>query len=232
MDGSLVMPRCFPEKLVRHLISDAGSDTTRSHASSDHSQWSTRTSMVHALRLPKAKRWQDFVFIYTPLLRYWIDSRQVPASAQDDVLQECLRSIFVGIGDFRRRRFERGSFRGWLRTIVHRRVADYFRATSKSKTAPLGLVMDIETRPQRDPAQLVAEENALRELEARALHLIRESTAEKTWQMFWLSVVEQVPTSEIAERFGVSTAAVRVAKSRVLMRLRRLFVDAAREPEN
>lgn len=92
--------------------------------------------------------------------------------------------------------------------------------------------MDIETRPQRDPAQLVAEENALRELEARALHLIRESTAEKTWQMFWLSVVEQVPTSEIAERFGVSTAAVRVAKSRVLMRLRRLFVDAAREPEN
>jgi len=92
--------------------------------------------------------------------------------------------------------------------------------------------MDIEARPQRDPAQLVAEENALRELEARALHLIRESTAEKTWQMFWLSVVEQVPTSEIAERFGVSTAAVRVAKSRVLMRLRRLFVDAAREPEN
>lgn len=187
--------------------------------------------MVHALRLPKASRWQDFVFIYTPLLRHWIDARQVPKSAQDDVLQESLRSIFVGIGDFRRRRFEKGSFRGWLRTIVNRRVADYFRLASKSKTAPMGLVMDVENRPQRDPAELAAEEIALRELEARALHLIRESTAEKTWQMFWLSVVEQVPTSEIAEKYGVTTAAVRVAKSRVLMRLRKLFVDAAREPE-
>jgi RNA polymerase sigma-70 factor (ECF subfamily) len=95
----------------------------------------------------------------------------------------------------------------------------------------MGLVMDVENRPQRDPAELAAEEIALRELEARALHLIRESTAEKTWQMFWLSVVEQVPTSEIAEKYGVTTAAVRVAKSRVLMRLRKLFVDAARESE-
>lgn len=188
--------------------------------------------MVHALRLPKAKRWQDFVFIYTPLIRYWISSRQVPASAQDDVLQECLRSVYVGIGDFRRRRFEKGSFRGWLRTIVHRRAADYFRLASKSKLAPLGLVLDVEAKPQKDPEDLDAEENALRELEARALHLIRESTAEKTWSMFWLSVVEEVPTAEIAEQFEVSAAAVRVAKSRVLMRLRSLFVDAAREPEN
>lgn len=183
--------------------------------------------MIRALRVPSARRWQDFVFVYTPLLRYWIDVRQVPKSAQDDVLQECLRSIFVGIGDFRRRKFEKGSFRGWLRTIVNRRVADHFRLTSKSIVAPLGLVMDVETRPQRDPVQLAAEENALRQLEARALQLIRKSTAERTWQMFWLSVVEQVPTSQIAEKFGVSNAAVRVAKSRVLMRLRRLFVDAA-----
>jgi len=213
------------------LISNIGSDSTRSRASAEHSQWSTRTSMVHALRLPKASRWQDFVFIYTPLLRHWIEVRQVPKSAQDDVLQESLKSIYVGIGDFKLRKFEKGSFRGWLRTIVNRRVADYFRLASKSKTAPLGLVMDVENRPQRDPAELAAEEIALRELEARALHLIRESTAEKTWKMFWLSVVEQVPTGEIAEAFGVSSAAVRVAKSRVLMRLRRLFVDAARDPE-
>ena len=61
------------------------------------------------------------------------------------------------------------------------------------------------------------------------MQLVRSSTAEKTWQMFWLSVVEQVPTAEIAEQYGVSNAAVRVAKSRVLMRLRRLFVDAASE---
>lgn len=214
-------------------MSGSGSETTKPLSAvqhyHEHSQWTTQTSMIRSLRYPKANRWKDFVLIYSPLLRHWIHSRQVPKSSQDDVLQECLRSIFVGIGDFRRRKFEKGSFRGWLRTIVNRRVADYFRLAAKSKTAPLGLVIDVETRPQRDPNRLEEEEIALRELEARAMQLVRSSTAEKTWQMFWLSVVEQVPTAEIAEQYGVSNAAVRVAKSRVLMRLRRLFVDAASE---
>ena len=214
-------------------MSGSGSETTKPLSPvqhhHEHSQWTTQTSMIRSLRYPKANRWKDFVLIYSPLLRHWINSRQVPRSSQDDVLQECLRSIFVGIGDFRRRKFEKGSFRGWLRTIVNRRVADYFRLAAKSKTAPLGLVIDVETRPQRDPNRLEEEEIALRELEARAMQLVRSSTAEKTWQMFWLSVVEQVPTAEIAEQYGVSNAAVRVAKSRVLMRLRRLFVDAASE---
>ncbi|MGC6548923.1 MAG: RNA polymerase sigma factor [Rubripirellula sp.] len=214
-------------------MSGSGSETTKPLSAvqhhHEHSQWTTQTSMIRSLRYPKTNRWKDFVLIYSPLLRHWIHSRQVPRSSQDDVLQECLRSIFVGIGDFRRRKFEKGSFRGWLRTIVNRRVADYFRLAAKSKTAPLGLVIDVETRPQRDPNRLEEEEIALRELEARAMQLVRSSTAEKTWQMFWLSVVEQVPTAEIAEQYGVSNAAVRVAKSRVLMRLRRLFVDAASE---
>ena len=213
---------------MRGLKSGIGSKT-RSFTGGHNSQWSTQTSMVHALQVPKSKRWRDFVFIYTPLLRYWIERKQVPAAAREDVLQESLRSIFVGIGDFRRRKFEKGSFRGWLRTIVNRRVADHFRLASKSKTAPLGIVLEIEARPERDPAEIDSEEAALRELESRALHLIRVSTSERTWRMFWLSVVEQVPTGEIAEQFGVSAAAVRVAKSRVLMRLRRLFVDSASE---
>ena len=77
----------------------------------------------------------------------------------------------------------------------------------------------------------MAEEAALKELEARALHLIRESTAPRTWQMFWLSTVEQVPTAEIADQFGVTPAAVRVAKARVIGRLRRMFVDSASQVE-
>ena len=109
------------------------------------------------------------------------------------------------------------AFRGWLRTIVNRRVADFFPSIRQmTKQRHQSFSRNIETREERDPAELVAEETALKELEARALHLIRESTAERTWQMFWLSTVEQVPTAEIAKQFGVSSAAVRVAKARVL----------------
>ncbi|MAI35192.1 MAG: hypothetical protein CBE00_11815 [Planctomycetaceae bacterium TMED240] len=191
------------------------------------SQWSTRSSMILELQAPSAHRWKSFVLVYSPLLRFWIGRKLVPASAQDDILQECLKSIFLGIGEFKRHKFEAGSFRGWLRTIVNRRVADYFRTHANDKIAPPERLLVVEARDQRDPDELVAEEVALKELEARALHLIRESTAERTWQMFWLSTVEQVPTSEIAEQFGVSSAAVRVAKARVIGRLRRMFVDSA-----
>jgi RNA polymerase sigma-70 factor, ECF subfamily len=195
------------------------------------SQWSTRSSMILELQAPSAHRWSSFVLVYSPLLRFWIDRKQVPAAAQDDILQECLKSIFLGIGEFRRHKFESGSFRGWLRTIVNRRVADYFRVYANDKIAPPELVLAVETPEQRDPVELVAEEVALKELEARALHLIRESTAERTWQMFWLSTIEQVPTSEIAEQFGVTSAGVRVAKARVIERLRRMFVDSASQFE-
>ena len=196
------------------------------------SQWSTRSSMILELQAPSAHRWRSFVLVYSPLLRFWIDRKQVPASVQDDILQECLKSVFLGIGEFRRHKFESGSFRGWLRTIVNRRVADYFRSAANLKTAPPELLLVAEAGEQRDPLDLVAEEVALKELEARALHLIRESTAERTWQMFWLSVVEQVPTSEIAQQFGVTTAAVRVAKARVIGRLRKMFVDSASHVES
>ena len=187
--------------------------------------------MVLELQTPSASRWKSFVIVYSPLLRFWIARKQVPLSARDDVLQESLKSIFLGIGEFRRHKFECGSFRGWLRTIVNRRVADFFRASADDNTAPPELFSNIETREERDPAELVAEETALKELEARALHLIRESTAERTWQMFWLSTVEQVPTAEIAQKFDVSSAAVRVAKARVIGRLRKMFVDEASQVE-
>ena len=196
------------------------------------SQWSTHSSMVLELQAPSATRWKTFVLVYSPLLRFWISRRQVPVSAREDILQECLKSIFLGIGEFRRHKFETGSFRGWLRTIVNRRVADYFRTSADDKTVPPELLPGIEAREERDPAELVAEELALKELEARALHLIRESTAERTWQMFWLSTVEQVPTSEIAKNFDVSSAAVRVAKARVIARLRKMFVDSASQSES
>jgi RNA polymerase sigma-70 factor (ECF subfamily) len=69
------------------------------------------------------------------------------------------------------------------------------------------------------------EQRILEEIRARALELVRQSTTDKTWQMFWLSTVEQIPSAEIAKQFGVSSAAVRVAKQRVLQRLRNLMIE-------
>jgi RNA polymerase sigma-70 factor (ECF subfamily) len=54
----------------------------------------------------------------------------------------------------------------------------------------------------------------------RALDLIRGEFEERTWQAFWLTAVEGWDTSAVAAELEMSPVAVRIAKSRVLARLR------------
>lgn len=188
------------------------------------SELATRSSMIFDLKEFSPERWNNFVLVYTPLLQYWMRKVNVPASAEDDILQESLQAIFKGIGTFKRGS-SGGTFRGWLRTIVKRRAADYFRSLPSGQRAPQQVLDAMVTPEQKDADEVEGEQQALNEVKARAMELVRQSTAEKTWQMFWLNTVEGVPTAEIAKQFGVTTAAVRVAKQRVLKRLRELMVD-------
>ncbi|WP_339685933.1 sigma-70 family RNA polymerase sigma factor [Gimesia maris] len=196
--------------------------------SHSQSQWHTRSSMIFDLKEFSQDRWNNFVLVYTPLLKFWIRKKNVPQSAEDDVLQDALQKIYNSIGNFERDA-AKGKFRGWLRTIVERRAADYFRSLPQDQGAPQELLDGLVNRNQKDAEELDGEQQALEEVKARALELVRESTAEKTWQMFWKSTVEEIPTSEIAKQFDVTTAAVRVAKQRVLKRLRDLMVDEFNE---
>lgn len=111
------------------------------------SQWTTRTSMVSDLQIPQEKRCGEFIVIYSPLLRYWIRQKNVPLSAVEDVLQESLRSVYVGIGQFHRRKFSTGNFRGWLRIIVNRRVADYFRQSPREENLSSKSLGNLDARP-------------------------------------------------------------------------------------
>ena len=199
-------------------------DEHSNEPSQSQSKWATRSSMIFDLKEISQERWNNFVLVYTPLLKYWIRKKNVPSSAEDDVLQEALSKIHKSIGNFERDA-AKGKFRGWLRRIVERRTVDYFRSLPQDQGAPQELLDGVVNRDQKNAEEIDGEQLALEEVKARALELVRESTAEKTWQMFWKSTVEEIPTSEIAKQFDVTTAAVRVAKQRVLKRLRDLMVD-------
>lgn len=184
----------------------------------------TRSSLISGLKALSSDRWTSFVLVYSPLLKFWIQRKGVSGAAVDDVLQESLQSICLGIGNFQRDT-AKGKFRGWIRTIVERRVADHFRQLPMELVTAPQTLANVPATPQKDPDSLDNEQRILEEIRARALELVRRSTTEKTWQMFWMSTVEQVSSSDIARQFGVSSAAVRVAKQRVLQRLRSLMVE-------
>lgn len=54
----------------------------------------------------------------------------------------------------------------------------------------------------------------------RAAELIRGDFEERTWQAFWLSTVENLPSDEISVRLNMTANAIRQARFRVLARLR------------
>ena len=186
----------------------------------------TRTSLVAGLKTISQDRWLEFVQVYSPVIRYWVRQDGVPDAALDDVVQECLAAFYTSISNFERQPTKK--FRGWLRTIVKRRVADHFRGL---KNNGVRYIEDLSEFPEMRGDELDQDDEstethlAYREAALRACEIVKQTVAAKTWNMFWQSVVEQRPSADIAKEFGVSPDNVRVAKHRVLNKLKDLAIE-------
>src|SRR5262249_10232281 len=58
------------------------------------------------------------------------------------------------------------------------------------------------------------------QLYRQAVEQVRDEFEERTWQMFWRTVIEGRSPTALAKELGVTPAAVPQAKSRVLRRLK------------
>jgi RNA polymerase sigma-70 factor (ECF subfamily) len=58
------------------------------------------------------------------------------------------------------------------------------------------------------------------QLYRQAVEQVRGEFEERTWHMFWRTVIEGRSTAAVAEELSTTPAAVRQAKSRVLRRLK------------
>jgi RNA polymerase sigma-70 factor (ECF subfamily) len=71
-----------------------------------------------------------------------------------------------------------------------------------------------------EPSEDLPHDDADRQLFRRALEQIRSEFNERTWQAFWRVAIDGLVPKEAAEELGMRPGTVRVAKSRVLHRLR------------
>jgi RNA polymerase sigma-70 factor (ECF subfamily) len=145
------------------------------------------------------------------------------------VAQEVFRAAAANLENFRRER-PGDSFRAWLRGITRHMVLQHFRRSARHPKASGGT--DAQLRLQEveiDAASsAISDDDPAEELDGlrrRALELVRGEFEERTWQAFWLTVVDGRSPVVIAGEMGVSPAAVRMAKSRVLRRLKQEFGD-------
>jgi RNA polymerase sigma-70 factor (ECF subfamily) len=91
------------------------------------------------------------------------------------------------------------------------------RARAEGGSDALGRLEGVAD-PLAGPAEGEAAE--ISQLYRRAVEQVRGEFEERTWQMFWRCVIDGVSPVALAADLGVTAAAVRQAKSRVLRRLK------------
>lgn len=182
---------------------------------------STSPSLIDRARLLDAEAWRRLCEVYGPLVYRWARAKGLQATDAADIGQEVFRTAAIRIAEFHRDQ-PGDTFRGWLRTITRYKLADYFRRRAKGLEAAGGTTAhgQLYELPADEMDEHVEDADARREILHRALALIRVEFEDKTWQSFWQTTVDGHPVDLVAAELGISRAAVRQAKYRILRRLR------------
>jgi RNA polymerase sigma-70 factor (ECF subfamily) len=186
--------------------------------------------LLERLKADEPPAWDRLVRLYAPLVYRWCRRWDLPEQDIADVLQDVFAAVAAHVGAFRKER-EGDTFRGWLRTITQNKVRDHFRKLGREPVGAGGTEAQIRMSALPAPADDDSEPEASdgraeQSLFARALELIRAEFEERTWQAFWLTAVEDQTPTDVGLRLRMSPGAVRVAKSRVLRRLRAELGDS------
>jgi RNA polymerase sigma-70 factor (ECF subfamily) len=199
------------------------SSSDRPISGEDVPQSSTATSpsLLARVKADDAAAWDRLVGLYAPLVYRWCRRADLPEQEIADIFQEVFHAVATHIAAFRREGAN-DTFRGWLRVITRNKVRDYFRKTGREPGVGGTEAQLLFARLPDACADADDSDGgpADRGLFGRALELVRCEFEERTWQAFWLTAVEDRAAGEVAIELRMSPGAVRVAKSRVLRRLR------------
>ena len=204
------------------MVDDASG---RSHS---RGEFSTSSSLIHAVKRHEPEAWRRLVELYGPLVYHWCRRSGLGADDAADLVQDVFGSLNTHIQSFRSDR-QGDTFRGWLWTITRNKIRDHVRVHAGRPQAAGGTdaqvrllqVPDQEPQSTDDSGRSAPVGRLLR----RALELIRPEFQEQTWRAFSLTALEGRPSSEAAADLAMTPQAVRKAKSRVLRRLREELGD-------
>jgi RNA polymerase sigma-70 factor (ECF subfamily) len=191
----------------------------------------TSRSLLARVQADEPEAWERLVRLYAPLVLRWCRRGGLQDQDAADVFQDVFQAVVAHVGSFRKERAG-DTFRGWLRRITQNKLRDHFRRLGREARGAGGSsarerLAQLPGPPPAEAADLAPDDEAERGLFARALDLIRGEFEERTWAAFWRTVVEGRAAKDVAAELSMTAGAVRVAKSRVLHRLREELGDLA-----
>ena len=189
----------------------------------DEAQFAS-TNMLLLERLRDSPRdeaaWNELVRGYAPAIRRWCRAWRLQDADVDDVTQTVLVKLSRLMATFHYDPSR--SFRGYLKTLTKYAVRDALKVLSQRSLdsgdpALLDWLAVVDTR--NDLARCL-EHELRRDLFREAAARVSQRIDLKTWNAFHLLVHERLAGQDVADRTGMSLAAVYMAKSRVLKMMR------------
>jgi RNA polymerase sigma-70 factor (ECF subfamily) len=183
----------------------------------------TRASLFLRLRDRRDHAaWVEFVSLYEPVVYRLLRHRGL----QDADAREVMQDLFLAVNRIIDRwdpARERGSFRGWLQRVVRNLVINWLQLRRRRPAAAADADVQalLERLPAGDGPETDEFDQAVRRaVFHRAAERVRGEVRRATWQAFWETGVVGASPAEAGQKLGMTAGAVRVAKYRVLARLR------------
>lgn len=184
----------------------------------------TRSSLVHRLRnWSDHGSWQDFFDTYWKLIYAVAIKAGLSEAEARDVVQETVVAVAKQMRDGGYDR-TKSSFKNWLCLISRRRIIDHFRKRTDPKLRPAPQADDETSRTDTiarmpDPASLeldaVWEEEWQKNLLDAAIERVKQQVTPKQFQIFDLSVLRDLPMSDVTKILKVNAAQIYLARHRV-----------------
>lgn len=197
----------------------------------NHSSTTQPSLLLRIRDVQDALAWSQFAEMYAPLIHSFARKYGLQEADAADVTQDVLRHVARAAKSLDYDP-QRGTFRGWLYTVVQNQVRKSLGRRRADQVGAGGTeareLLEQQLSPEKDET---AEWNAdyERRMFAHAAAQVRNDFREATWHAFWLTAVEGKSAKEVAEQLGMTVAAVYLAKGRVMVRLKEQIQFLQRE---
>lgn len=183
----------------------------------------TRESLILRLRdSTEHDAWQEFVAIYQPLVYRLARLKGFQHADACDLSQDVLSAVGTSIDRFDPDS-DKGTFRSWIFRIARNLMINFLTRqkgpSGSGDTRIYELLQQQADHSSQEATQFDLEYH--RELFRWAAERVRPKVAEETWKAFWLTSVEGESIKDVARGLGKSVGAVRVARCRVLAKIKK-----------
>jgi RNA polymerase sigma-70 factor (ECF subfamily) len=194
----------------------------------------SRTDITLLARLRQHPRdqaaWSEFVARYGPKVLSWCRRWRLQEADAEDVTQEVLAKLSARMICFT---YDAGgSFRAWLKTLVHHAWRDLLDGRKRAGIAVGGSQIGalLESLDAGDGLVQELEEEFHRELMDCAIERVRLKLSSRAWEVFRLTALEGWAAAAAAAHLHMKIAQVYLVKSRVTKRIREEAQRLERHP--